>query len=102
MYLSPTKENALEAYHRFLSEDEGKYPKAIDYLRKDGDVLFVFYDFLVEHWRKIRTTNPIESTFATVWHREVPPKNWTGVEGAFMPTFLKKEVWYNARYETSA
>jgi transposase-like protein len=69
MYLSPTKEKALEAYRRFLSEYEAKYPKATDCLRKDEDVLFTFYDFPAEHWAHIRTTNPIESTFATVRHR---------------------------------
>ena len=69
MYLSPTKENALAAYHRFLSEYEAKYPKATECLRKDEDVLFTFYDFPAEHWRHIRTTNPIESAFATVRHR---------------------------------
>ncbi len=69
MYLSPTKEKALEAYRRFLSEYEAKYPKATDCLRKDEDVLFTFYDFPAEHWRHLRTTNPIESAFATVRHR---------------------------------
>ncbi len=70
MYLSPTKEKAREAYRRFLSEYEAKYPKATECLRKDEDVLFTFYDFPAEHWRHIRTTNPIESTFATVRHRQ--------------------------------
>jgi len=69
MYLSPTKEKALAAYARFLSEYEAKYPKATECLRKDEDVLFAFYDFPAEHWRHIRTTNPIESSFATVRHR---------------------------------
>ena len=69
MYLSPTKEKALEAYRRFLSEYEAKYPRATECLRKDEDVLFTFYDFPAEHWRHIRTTNPIESAFATVRHR---------------------------------
>ena len=69
MYLSPTKEKALEAYHRFLSEYEAKYPKATACLQKDEDVLFAFYDFPAQHWQHIRTTNPIESTFATVRHR---------------------------------
>ena len=69
IYLAPTKEKALEAYRRFLSEYEAKYPKATDCLRKDEDVLFTFYDFPAEHWMHIRTTNPIESAFATVRHR---------------------------------
>jgi len=69
MYLAPTKEKARAAYRRFLAEFEAKYPKATECLRKDEDVLFTFYDFPAEHWRHIRTTNPIESTFATVRHR---------------------------------
>lgn len=69
MYLSPTKEKALTAYRRFLVEYEAKYPKATECLRKDEDVLFTFYDFPAEHWMHIRTTNPIESAFATVRHR---------------------------------
>ena len=50
MYLSSTKETALAAYARFLSEYEAKYPKATECLRKDEDVLFTFYDFPAEHW----------------------------------------------------
>ena len=69
MYLSPTKEAALIAYRRFLSEYSAKYPKATECLRKDENVLFTFYDFPAEHWAHLRTTNPIESTFATVRHR---------------------------------
>ena len=45
---------------------EAKYPKAVQCLEKDRKVLLTFYDFPAEHWRHIRTTNPIESTFSTV------------------------------------
>jgi putative transposase len=69
MYLSPTKEKALVAYRRFLTEYSAKYPKATDCLKKNEKDLFTFYDFPAEHWMHIRTTNPIESTFATVRHR---------------------------------
>jgi len=69
MYMSPTKKKASDAYNRFLSEYEAKYPKATACLSKDEDVLFTFYDFPADHWRHIRTTNAIESTFATVRHR---------------------------------
>jgi transposase-like protein len=50
----------------FIQTDEAKDPKAADCLQKDRDVLLTFYDFPAEHWRHIRTTNPIESTFSTV------------------------------------
>ena len=48
---------------------EKKYPKACQCLAKDQEALFTFYDFPAEHWTHLRTTNPIESTFATVRHR---------------------------------
>ncbi len=66
MYMAETKEQALQAYEEFLHLYEAKFPKACECLRKDKDVLFTFYDFPAEHWIHIRTTNPIESTFATV------------------------------------
>jgi transposase-like protein len=69
MYLAATKEQALKAYDEFLDLYEAKFPKACACLRDDKEVLFTFYDFPAEHWIHIRTTNPIESTFASVRHR---------------------------------
>lgn len=69
MYMAGTKESALKAFDAFLSLYEAKYPKACECLKKDKDVLFTFYDFPAVHWQHIRTSNPIESTFATVRHR---------------------------------
>jgi len=66
MWQAPTKERALAAYEHFLSAWEEKYPKAVECLRKDKEELFAFYDFPAAHWVHIRTTNPIESTYATV------------------------------------
>jgi transposase-like protein len=66
MWQAPTKEKALAAYDHFLSSWEEKYPKAVDCLRQDKEELFAFYDFPAAHWVHIRTTNPIESTYATV------------------------------------
>lgn len=66
MYMADTKARALVAYEQFMALYEAKYPKACKCLEKDREVLFAFYDFPAEHWRHIRTTNPIESTFATV------------------------------------
>jgi transposase-like protein len=51
-----------------------KYEKATACLEKDRDVLLAFYDFPAEHWKHLRTTNPIESTFATVRHRTIRSK----------------------------
>jgi len=69
MYLSATEEDALEACEQFMKRYQAKFPKACECLAKDKDVLFTFYEFPAEHWSHIRTTNPIESTFATVRHR---------------------------------
>ena len=69
MYLAPAREDALAAYDRFLGRYQDKYPKACECLRQDRDEMFAFYDFPAAHWVHLRTTNPIESTFATVRHR---------------------------------
>jgi putative transposase len=66
MYQAPTKESALKVFDAFVSLYEAKYPKACECLQKDQEVLFSFYDFPAAHWQHLRTTNPIESTFATV------------------------------------
>jgi len=69
MYMAPMKEQAFVAYNSFLSVYGTKFPKASECLTRDKDVLFTFYDFPAEHWIHLRSTNPIESTFATVRHR---------------------------------
>jgi transposase-like protein len=69
MWQAPTKEDALSAFTLFVNAWRDKYPKAVECLQKDKDVLFTFYDFPAAHWAHIRTTNPIESTYATVRHR---------------------------------
>ena len=66
MWQAPTKEKAMAAYEHFLSSWREKYPKAAECLRTDKEELFTFYDFPAAHWVHIRTTNPIESTYATV------------------------------------
>ena len=66
MYMADTEEKAQNAYQHFISVYGAKYPKATECLRKDQDDLFQFYSFPGIHWIHIRTTNPIESTFATV------------------------------------
>jgi putative transposase len=63
---APTRADARQALEEFRREWAAKYPKAWTKLDKDRDVLLSFYDFPAEHWRHLRTTNPIESSFATV------------------------------------
>lgn len=74
MYMAPTKEKGLKRFESFIALYEAKYPKACEYLQKDKERLFTFYDFPAIHWQHIRTTNPIESTFATVRHRSEQTK----------------------------
>lgn len=72
---APTKEEANNAFDLFISTFEAKHSSAVECLRKDRDVLLTFYDFLAENWCYIRTTNPIESSFATIRLRHRRTKN---------------------------
>jgi putative transposase len=74
IWMANTKDDAGKAFDLFCAKIfcakyHIKYEKAVACLEKDRDVLLTFYDFPAEHWKHIRTTNPIESTFATVRHR---------------------------------
>ncbi len=66
IWQAETCEDANEAFDAFVDDYGAKYPKAVECLVKDRDALLAFYHFPAEHWKHIRTTNPIESTFATV------------------------------------
>jgi putative transposase len=75
IWMAETKANAEKALAVFQRDFEAKYPKAVNLLEKDRDTLLAFYDFPAEHWVHIRTTNPIESSFATIRHRTTRTKN---------------------------
>ena len=66
MWQGPSLEEAKGAYDQFCMAWEAKYPKAVECLRKDEGSLFSFYSFPAAHWTHLRTSNPIESTYATV------------------------------------
>jgi len=66
IWMAPEKDEAEQHFDDFINIYEAKYPSAAKCLKKDREALLTFYDFPAEHWRHIRTTNPIESTFATV------------------------------------
>lgn len=66
IWMADTREHANKAFDLFLATYQDKYPKAAQCLRKDRESLLAFYDFPAQHWHHIRTTNPIESTFATI------------------------------------
>jgi transposase-like protein len=74
IWMAETKKNAVIALDAFTESYGIKYDKAVDCLMKDRDTLLAFYDFPAEHWKHLRTTNPIESTFATVRHRTIRSK----------------------------
>ncbi len=66
IWMAATRKAAIAAFKLFIKTYEAKFPKAAACLSKDKDELLTFYDFPADHWRHLRTTNPIESTFATV------------------------------------
>ena len=74
IWMAETKAGAETAFDAFIESYSVKYEKAADCLEKDRDALLAFYDFPAEHWKHLRTTNPIESTFATVRHRTIRAK----------------------------
>jgi putative transposase len=74
IWMAETKADAEAAFDAFIESYRVKYDKAAECLKKDRDALLTFYDFPAEHWKHLRTTNAIESTFATVRHRTVRSK----------------------------
>lgn len=75
IWMAATRAEALIAFERFVATYAHKYPKATEKLIKDREVLLAFYNFPAEHWQHLRTTNAIESTFATVRHRTTRTRN---------------------------
>jgi putative transposase len=84
---APTRAAAEGAVDVFVEKYGAKYPRAAECLTKDRDALLAFYDFPAEHWDHLRTSNPIESVFATVRHRTVRTK------GALSPTTARLMVF---------
>ena len=75
IWMAETRESAYKAFEDTVERYEAKYPGAMKCLKKDKESLLAFYDFPAEHWAHIRTTNPIESTFATVRLRTHKTRN---------------------------
>jgi transposase-like protein len=74
IWMAETKNDARAAFDAFVETWGVKYDKAVECLIKDCDALLAFYDFPAEHWKHLRTTNVIESAFATIRHRTVRSK----------------------------
>lgn len=101
IWQAATKADALKAFDRFVANFGAKYPKAVEKLTQDKDSLLSFYDFPAEHWQHLRTTNPIESTFATVRHRTTRTRNCM-TRGTFLGLAFKlmeaaQESWRRIR-----
>lgn len=74
IWMAETKAKAQTAFNRFVASFNAKYPKAVECLIKDREALLAFYDFPAEHWVHIRSSNVIESAFATIRHRSKQAK----------------------------
>jgi transposase-like protein len=92
IWMAETKKDAVVAFEAFAETYEVKYEKAVDCLTKDRDALLAFYDFPAEHWKHLRTTNPIESTFATVRHRTIRSKGCLSNKTALAMVFKLVEA----------
>jgi putative transposase len=92
IWMAETKNDALVAFDAFIETYGVKYDKAIECLTRDRDTLLAFYEFPAEHWKHLRTTNPIESTFATVRHRTVRAKGCLSNKTALAMIFKLAEA----------
>jgi len=92
IWMAETKKHALAAFDAFVETWAVKYDKAVESLTKDRDALLAFYDFPAEHWKHLRTTNVIESSFATVRHRTVRSKGCLSNKTALAMIFKLAEA----------
>jgi putative transposase len=92
IWMAETKKDARAAFDAFVETWGAKYDKAVECLIKDRDALLAFYDFPAEHWRHLRTTNVIESSFATVRHRTVRSKGCLSNKTALAMIFKLAEA----------
>jgi putative transposase len=110
-----TREQAREATSRFAAEYGAKYPKAVATLEQDAEALLTFFDFPAEHWKHLRTSNVVESPFATVRLRQRVTKGagsrakgllmaykllamaqarWRGLDGAHMLPLVRAGITF--------
>jgi putative transposase len=92
IWMAETKKDALAAFDAFVETWGVKYDKAAECLIRDRDALLAFYDFPAEHWKHLRTTNVIESSFATVRHRTVRSKGCLSNKTALAMIFKLAEA----------
>jgi len=92
IWMAETKKDALAAFDVFVETWRVKYDKAVECLIKDREALLAFYDFPAEHWKHLRTTNVIESSFATIRHRTVRSKGCLSNKTALAMIFKLAEA----------
>jgi putative transposase len=92
IWMAETSKEAEAAFDAFTAAYELKYEKATECLTKDRETLLAFYDFPAEHWKHLRTSNPIESTFATVRHRTIRSKGCLSNKTALAMVFKLVEA----------
>jgi transposase-like protein len=101
IWMAQTRKTAETALDAFIETYGIKYDKAAECLIKDRDALFAFDDFPAEHWKHLRTTNPIESMFATVRHRTVRSRgclsNKTALAMIFKLAQAAEKSWHRLR-----
>jgi transposase-like protein len=101
IWMAETRKDAEAAFDGFIECYGVKYEKAVECLAKDRQALLAFYDFPAEHWKHLRTTNPIESTFATVRHRTVRSRgclsNKTALAMIFKLAQAAEKSWHHLR-----
>ena len=101
IWQAETKKDAGKAFDLFLRTYEAKYPKATLCLQKDREELMAFFDFPAQHWQSIRTSNPIESAFATIRHRSKRSKGCLSRDGMLHMMFklgqCAEENWRRLR-----
>ena len=92
IWMAETRSEAEAAFDAFIEAYALKYEKAAECLAKDREALLSYYDFPAEHWKHPRTTNPIESTFATVRHRTIRSKGCLSNKTALAMVFKLVEA----------
>jgi putative transposase len=88
IWMAATRREAEKAFDHFVEVYRPKYPKAVACLEKDREALLAFYAFPAEHWIHLRTTNPIESTFATVRLRTAKTRGCVSRESILAMVFM--------------
>ena len=96
IWMAETRNDADSAFDAFIETYAVKYDKAAACLVKDREAMLAFYDFPAEHWKHLRTTNPIESTFATVRHRTVRSKGCLSNKTALAMVFKLAQAAQNS------